>query len=496
MSDIRVTYSGLISLVIGFSTIITGMIFILIVTRSLTPEELGTWGLVGSLLTYVIIIEPMISYWSTREIARGIDVGKTAVLSSGIFSVVGILAFIVISFAVSEPTGADLNILFFAAIMIPFTFLNRTLSAIALGSKPHVNSYGVIIFDVAKIPAALVLVHFMELGLYGAILSLIIAYIPSNIILGILLRNKLETNFNKDFLRSWIKRAWLPSYTKFPNLLVFDVLVFSLITGSVVGLAYWVAAFTIGTIVRHSSQITRAVYPKLLSGGHKEILQENIIKLFYFAFPLIAISIVFAKPALFILNPLYEVAIFIVIFISLRSFVKIVGSTFTQALQGIEEVDKKQSTVLEYMKSKLFYLPSIRLIHRVIYISSLAIGLFILVQSNFSQIELVTYWSIIVLVVEIPFTIYFYHLVRKHFPLSLDVIPIIKYMTISIVVFGGIYFLMDKFLEYELSIFNFFPKLIPFLILGVVAYLGLTYLVDKRTMKLFKSVLSEIKRKK
>jgi hypothetical protein len=126
----------------------------------------------------------------------------------------------------------------------------------------------------------------------------------------------------------------------------------------------------------------------------------------------------------------------------------------------------------------------------------LAIGLFILVQSNFSQIELVTYWSIIVLVVEIPFTIYFYHLVRKHFPLSLDVIPIIKYMTISIVVFGGIYFLMDKFLEYELSIFNFFPKLIPFLILGVVAYLGLTYLVDKRTMKLFKSVLSEIKRKK
>ena len=390
MSDVRVTYSGLISLGIGLSTIITGMIFILIVTRSLTPEELGTWGLIGSLLTYVIIIEPMISYWSTREIARGIDSGKTAVLSSGIFSVVGFLAFIVISFAVSEPTGADPNILFFAVIMIPFTFLNRTLSAIALGSKPHVNSYGVIIFDVAKIPAALVLVHFMELGLYGAISSLIIAYIPSNIILGILLRNKLETNFNKDFLRSWIKRAWLPSFIKFPNLVVFDVLVFSLITGSVIGLAYWVAAFTIGTIVRHSSQITRAVYPKLLSGGHKEILQENIVKLFYFAFPFIAISIVFAKPALFILNPLYEVAIFIVIFISLRSFVKIVGGTFTQALQGIEEVDKKQSTIQEYMKSKLFYLPSIRLIHRVIYISSLAIGLFILVQSNFSQIAFPT----------------------------------------------------------------------------------------------------------
>ena len=33
MSSIRVTYSGLIGLVIGLSTVITGMIFILIVTR-------------------------------------------------------------------------------------------------------------------------------------------------------------------------------------------------------------------------------------------------------------------------------------------------------------------------------------------------------------------------------------------------------------------------------------------------------------------------------
>ena len=101
MSSIRVTYSGLIGLVIGLSSVITGMIFILIVTRSLTPEELGTWGLVGGLITYVIILEPMISYWATREIARGTESGKTAVISSGIFSIVGILAFIVIAFFVS-----------------------------------------------------------------------------------------------------------------------------------------------------------------------------------------------------------------------------------------------------------------------------------------------------------------------------------------------------------------------------------------------------------
>jgi len=309
VSEIRVTYSGLIGLVIGLSTVITGMIFILIVTRSLTPEELGTWGLIGGLVTYVIILEPMISYWTTREIARGIDSGKTAVLSSGIFSIIGFLAFLVIAFFVSEPTGTNTDILFFAALMIPFSFLNRTLSSIALGWKPHVNSYGVIIFDVAKIPAAIIFIHFMDLGLTGAILSLIIAYIPSIIVLAIASRSKLQNNFNKVFLKNWLKRAWLPSYIKFPNLVVLDVLVFSLITGSVVGLAYWVAATTVGTAVRHSSQITRAVYPKLLSGGQKEYLQANLMRLFYFAFLFMAISIAFAKPALFTLNPIYDVTV-------------------------------------------------------------------------------------------------------------------------------------------------------------------------------------------
>ena len=61
-----------------------------------------------------------------------------------------------------------------------------------------------------------------------------------------------------------------------------DVLIFSLLTGSVIGLAYWVAATTIGTLVRHSNQITKGVYPKLLSGGNKKHLESNLMKLFFF----------------------------------------------------------------------------------------------------------------------------------------------------------------------------------------------------------------------
>lgn len=495
MSEIRVTYSGLLGLGIGFITVITGMIFILIITRSLTPDELGTWSLIGSLVTYVIIIEPMISYWTKREIARGIDSGKTAILSSGAFSSVGILAYLVIAYFVSEPTGADVNILFFAALLIPFTFFYRTLSAIAIGWKPHLNSIGVLIFDVCKLPVAIFFVYYLDQGVNGVVLSLIFAYIITSIVLAILLRNKIQHKINYNYLKNWLKRAWLPSYIKFPNMVVLDVLVFSVITGSVIGLAYWTVAFALGTTLRHTSQVTRAVYPKLLSGGRKEYLQENLIRLFYFAFPLTAISISFAKPGLYALYPIYDIAALLVVFITLRSFLKILASAFTQALQGIEKVDTKESTQKDYLKSKLFYLPTIRLIHRGVYISTLAIGLLILIQSNSSQIDLLLYWSIIALIVQIPFTLYFYIMVRKSFPLSIDISATTKYLVTSIVVFGGIYFLMERFLEYTPTLIEFLPGLIPYMILGILSYIGITYLIDNRTRTLFKAIILEIKRK-
>lgn len=494
MSEIRVTYSGLIGLLIGLSTIVTGLIFTLIFTRNLSPEEFGTWGLIGGLITYVIIIEPIISYWSMREVARGIDSGRTAVLSSGLFSIIGVGIYLVIAYFVSESVGADPDILFFAALMIPFMFLNNTLSQISLGWKPHVNSFGVLTFDLVKITVALILVYSTGFGLREAILSLIVAYIVSIIVLSIFSRSKIRTNFNKDFLKNWLKRAWLPSYIKFPNMVVLDVLIFSILTGSVVGLAYWIAAFAIGTAIRHSSQITRAVYPKLLSGGIKEHLQENLVRLFYFVFPFMAITISFAKPGLFTLNPIYEVVSLTVVFITLRAFLKMLASVFTLAILGIEEVDKnKESTQKDYLKSKLFQIPTIRLLHRFVYLGSLGVGIFLLVQSNTSELDLVLYWSIIALVVQIPFTTYFYLMVRKQFLLSIDLVAVTKYLIISIVVFGGTYLLTEQFLVYQPKVSIFLPNLIPFVLLGISAYFGLTYLVDKRTRKLLKAIINEIK---
>ena len=70
MSNIRATYSGLISFSIGLLSILTGLIFSLIITRTLDSQEYGTWSLILRILVYAVVIEPVISYWITRETAR------------------------------------------------------------------------------------------------------------------------------------------------------------------------------------------------------------------------------------------------------------------------------------------------------------------------------------------------------------------------------------------------------------------------------------------
>ena len=80
MSNIRVTHTGLLSFLIAIITIFTGFVFTIILTRSLSQEEYGTWSLINGLFLYVMMGNTIISYWSTRETARKIESGKTTVL--------------------------------------------------------------------------------------------------------------------------------------------------------------------------------------------------------------------------------------------------------------------------------------------------------------------------------------------------------------------------------------------------------------------------------
>ena len=495
MSGIRVTYSGLISFVIGLSSLVTGLIFALIITRTLNPYEYGTWGLISSLFVYSMIINSIVTFWSTREIARGEKSGKTAVVFSEILSIGGILIYLIAAYFVSPEANVDQSILFFAALLIPLTFLHKILSTINMGWKPEIVSYALITTEIIKIPLILICLILFDLGIPGIIITLMISSAIGSLIQGIKAREKLREKINKIRIKKWLKISWLPTYPRISSILfVSDIVIFSVIIGSVEGVAFYSAALIVASLVSQSGKISSTVYGKLLEGGKRRFLENNIMQLFYFAIPLATISILYAKPGLFALNPLYEISVPIVIFLTIRVFFFTLTEIFSSFLSGVEDVDvRKNSTFKDYIKSKLFILPTLQIIQYGIYLLILTIYL-VIFKDQVSQIELVIYWSVIGMATQIPLSIYLYGLVKRNFEFRLDKFAISRYIIISIGVFGGSFALAEMFLIYKNNIFEFIPSLLGFVLLGIVGYLVLTYAVDARTQKLFKAIINEVKK--
>lgn len=494
MSNIRVTYSGLIALAAGLTSVLTGAIFTLIVTRRLSPEDFGMWSIIGSMISYFLIAEPVISFWATRQIARGEEVGKTALTSSTIFSLGAIPIYLTLSYYVSQISHSHYNSMLIAVALLPVTFVSQTMSGINLGHKPHATSYGLLIFESLKIPVGLVLVYFLNLGIDGAIVTTVVAYIGKigmQIYYG---RDQLQGKFTLGNLRHWIKHSWLPLYSNLSHVVwSLDVLVYTIITKSVLGVAYFSVSSTIAAVIGNAGLISQAVYPKLLAKGSHNYINENFSRLMYFSIPLLGISLIFSKAALFALNPAYADAYVVVIIYSFRTFFYSITSTLYQILMAIEDIDlEKNYSFRGLAKSRLFLIPTLTNIQYGLYLGSLALVLFVMSSNVTSQVVLVSWWATIALSLQIPFLIYAFLLIRKHIKFSFPIASTTKYV-VATLAFMLVFFLTSHLvINYQNSIYSFLPKVLLELFICMSVYLAVTFVIDKRTRILFKSIFGEL----
>ena len=479
----------------GVISIFTGAIFTLIITRSVTTEEFGTWGLIMGLITYVMLIGSIVSYWSTRDTARNIQSGKTAILSSMLLSIGAVSIYIVISYLMSNYTNVEQNGLLFAAILIPTMFINGILIAINLGWKPHAISYGTLAYGISSIPLALFLIYYLNFGVTGIIISVFLANIASILILFFYAKEKIVNQFNKTILKKWLKFSWLPIYPGVAILVAgFDISIFTIITGSVIGLAFWTAAIVLPGMITHTALFSRAIYAKLLEEKTQEFMSPNLTLVFYFTILFTAVIIAFARPGLYALNPIYEIAFPVTIIMSFVMFLTVLTNIFLVSLAGIEKVDKfENSTFKDYIKSKLFFPHTIRLVQTSIYILILTIGLLILVGVESSNQELLLFWASIALITQIPLVCVLYYFVRKSITIKLEIPSIIKFLLTAIGVFSLTYALTTQFLVYSPNIISFIPSVIMFASFGVGLYIIITYLIDNKIRNLVHAIIYEIK---
>jgi len=492
LSNIRVTYSGLIGFVVGIAGVFLGLIFTLIVTRRLSPEEFGIWSLILSVVNYFIISEVIISYWATREVARGKQIGKTGIFSSIAITLVSIPIFILYLFRISESADIDHFIIFLSVVLLPVNFLTQTLTGINLGHKPHATSYGFLAFGIIKIPLVLITVVFLDLGIAGVILSFFVALCGKIMVQLYFAMPKLKNQFQFKIMSRWIKLSWIPIFGHIQNYIqLLDVVLYSVIVTSVIGVAYYTASFAIAAIIAHSSSISQALYPKLLS-GKVEGIEKNLTLILYFAIPLLGIAIIFSKPGLFALNPFYVEAWPIVIFLALKAFIRVITILPLTVLGGIENVDiEEQIQPSKLIKSVLFKIPLILGIFNLIYLITLVIILFVF-SSLINELELVLWWAIIGFVVHIPLTVTVWKFSSKKIKISFPWKKLPKFIVPTIIFMLFYYLTSDSMLNYDPSIYKFLPLVIIQFVICVGIYLSLTYAMDNETRKLFKSLKSEI----
>ena len=497
MSKIRVTHSGLIALIVNLITVLTGILFTILITRKLSPDEFGIWSLIGTLVNYFLISQPIISFWTTREIARGEDVGRTAFISSLMFSIGMIPAYLALIHLVYQ-NNTYLNSMILATFLIPLSFIGTVLESINLGFRPTSNSYSLILFESLKIPVGLILVLFFNLGVIGAVLTTIIAFsakILLHLYLGrTILRGKFLT---KDLLR-WIKLSWLPIYNRISGILFsLDVFIYSIITHSFIGVAYYAASMSISNIINNAGQVSQALYPKLLSKGSQELIKTNLRYVFYFGILFVTISINFSKPGLFVLNPAYSDIYIISIIIALRTFFYVITTNLYQILLGLETVDvEKTYEFSKIVKSKLFIVPTIQLFHYGSYIVTISITVSILFSQGFSELAILGWWSSIMLGFQICVLIYTVYVTRKSINNFISIKYLGKYLIGSVGISTIYYFTSPQVILYKNKILDFLPGIVTELLICVSAYLLITYLIDNSTRALFQNILKELFRKK
>ena len=104
------------------------------------------------------------------------------------------------------------------------------------------------------------------------------------------------------------------------------------------------------------------------------------------------------------------------------------------------------------------------------------------------------FWSIISVIVQIPLTIYLYYIMKRDIKFKLDS-RILLYLMIGIAVFALTSYLMEEYLVLNENIFEFLPQVLIYLAFSIALYLGITLLIDKKTQKLVKGIISEFRKK-
>ena len=477
---LRIAYAGIIQLIARFATLITGLIFITLVTRNLPVDEFGLWQTLGSSVGLLLIPLAPLNYWTLRYSARGQDVARTSLLAGIIAVPIFVIAYLVLALTASSSIEPILIYVLIYSIQIPALCIWEVVKPVARSYKPEYLGYATIALEIGKVSGAYYTIAILKLGLIGAILSLALGQFLQLAIVIYIIRPKLRGSFKSSTIKKWYKAAWIPiSNMSVSRLSISDSILVAIILGSTTVVGIFQASRVFTLIVRYSEEFLRVLYPKLIRDNRNEDITLTFRLQSFVVIPLAVGALMLAEPLLGILGEQYVKAKLVLRILTIVAVIEGIEYFMWNILTGLEKIDENINN-LQFKKlrnSWLVRLPLIDLMKYAGYFSILGVIMYTS-QGVGNELMLSTYWAITLLLITIRFTIYKILLAKRVMQFDFPKLSILRYSFSGIIMAGFLYVYQELIPLTGTSVGSIIIYIIPPGFISVLVYTIIVLSID------------------
>jgi hypothetical protein len=469
---------------------LTGLAFTLVITRRLTPEELGVWRYIGTLINYFVTPSAFIGFWTTRMIAQGKTILGTTTAMAALLSILATLLFITFSNTFASSVDFPTTVFIIAALEIPTIYLYTVLESAGTAIRPHMNYYASIIQEVVKLPIGVMLVIVLRLGLTGAILAAVMGFTSRCAAMALFLRDIKWGSPDKSYAIKIFSRAWLPLYSSIPpNILALDTIIIVLLYGSAEPLGYFSAVYLIASMVTASGYLASGLYPKMLQVPSEKDVEVSLKLVLMLAIPSSIGALILSQNLLNLLRPDYVSAAAIMPLVLVQSIFFIMNNIFDSVIIGEERADFEEGvTMRRLIKSRLFLLPTINYFYSALYITVLVTVLYI--ASPTTVLETLFLWVFVSAFLTVALTVYKLRIARHNLKFNLPLHSIARYLIASSLMALALLVMRPSHLPAE--ILQALPQtLIPVGVSATIYFVSL-YCLDKEFREMAKSIMRRL----
>ncbi|MEM3144889.1 MAG: hypothetical protein QW332_02695 [Thermoproteota archaeon] len=493
MSNIRLRYSGLVNFASRILSVATGLMFTILVTRRLNEELFGAWQFYLSLLNYFIVPSSIVNYWLTRDMGRGRKVARSGIVFSGTISMISAILFVFLSPVFRESVSIDTQTFFAFTFWIIVMCCASSLEAICHGIQPQTVGYGVIVFEISKVIFGAFMVGYLKYSLFGAVLSIDLALVIQIFFYLLRISKHLREKLSFRDIERWLRTSWIPLISTLPWLVFLqDAVVVTLISGSLLPIAYIRAANIFTGVISFSGTLAVGLYPKLLSGGSEKDIEESLELVLLFLIPMVFGQFILAEPLLYVLRKEYAFTYNVLRIMVIGSAIGTMKGIFSTIILGLEKTDVNENpSWRSFAKSYLMKIPLAELLGSIAYV--VMISAFASILSSLGSALLISLSTVIsLLIVNTSLMLYYVKTSRRLISFSLNLKRVAKFLLSALFMTIVILIFYPESAKSE-QILTVLFSLIPVILIAVPVYFTSLLLIDGDSRNLFKNAFKTLR---